>query len=281
MPVENPAFSEEQKAAFRHDADLLRYMQNEPAYVEAVDRFNRAIANPDSDEMHEIEAIALQNLEDSVSDPVLREKLRPNYRAACKRLVYSPDYYQAIQRPNVSLVREELECIERKGVRTRDGKLHEFDVLVLATGFDAHAFMRPMEIRGRGGKSLDEVWRKGPTAYLSISIPDFPNFFMLNGPNGPVGNFSLIEIAEAQWQYIAQLVDQLHSGRCREVSASQQAQDNFERERAAAAKKTIFGSGCQSWYLDEAGVPATWPWDRKRFFEEMARPDLEAFDLVQ
>jgi len=280
MPVENPAYSEEQKEAFRQDAALLKHMQDEPAYLEAVDRFNRAIANPESDAMHEIEAIVLQNLEDNVADLELREKLRPNYRAACKRLVYSPDYYQAIQHPNVSLVDDGIECIEPDGVRTRDGKLHAFEVLVLATGFQAHRFMRPMEIIGRGGKTLDEAWHKGPTAYMSISIPEFPNFFMLNGPNGPVGNFSLIEIAEHQWQYISQLIRLVHSGRYREVSASQQALDIFDRERVAAARQTIFGSGCQSWYLDADGVPATWPWDRQRFFDEMVAPRLDAFDLV-
>ena len=281
MPVENPVFSEEQKAAFRQDAALLKYMQNEPVYTEAVDRFNHAIANPDSAEMHEIEAIVLKNLEDSVADPQLREKLRPTYRAACKRLVFSTDYYVAIQRSNVALVTEGIAGIERSGVRTGDGVLHELDVLVLATGFDAHAFMRPMNIVGRGGTSLDEVWEEGPSAYLSISMPEFPNFFMLNGPNGPVGNFSLIEIAEHQWHYIAQLIELLQSGRCREVSVSQAALEQFEKERVAAARQTIFGSGCQSWYLDAQGVPATWPWDRQRFFEEMAQPDLAAFDLIE
>ena len=85
-------------------------------------------------------------------------------------------------------------------MRTRDGRLHELDVLVLATGFKADAFMRPMEIVGRDGVTLEEAWTPRPEAYLSISIPDFPNFFMLNGPNGPVGNFSLIEVAEIQFR---------------------------------------------------------------------------------
>ncbi|MEH6570902.1 MAG: NAD(P)/FAD-dependent oxidoreductase [Halioglobus sp.] len=281
MPVENPAFSEDEKAAFRQDAALLKHMQNEPIYTEAVNRFSRAISQPDSEDMREIEAIVLQNLEDSVEDPKLREKLRPNYRAACKRLVYSPDYYQAIQRHNVSLVSDDIECIESKGVRTVDGQLHEFDVLVMATGFQVDRFMRPMEIMGRDGTTLEQAWAKGPNAYMSISIPEFPNLFMLNGPNGPVGNFSLIEIAEYQWHYISQLIELIDSGECREVSASAQALADFDRERVAAAKQTIFGSGCKSWYLDSEGVPATWPWDRQRFFDEMATPRLEAYDLVE
>ena len=140
--------------------------------------------------------------------------------------------------------------------------------------------MRPMGIIGRNGKTLEQAWDKGPTAFMSISIPEFPNLFMLNGPNGPVGNFSLIEIAESQWQYISQLIELISSGQYREVSASQQALDVFDRARVAAARKTIFATGCQSWYLDANGVPATWPWDRQHFLDEMEAPRLEAFDLV-
>ena len=84
-------------------------------------------------------------------------------------------------------------------------------------GFLANAFMRPMSVVGRDGVSLEQVWAKRPNAYLSISIPDFPNFFMLNGPNGPVGNFSLIEVAELQFGYIMQLIDRIRGGECREL----------------------------------------------------------------
>ena len=80
---------------------------------------------------------------------------------------------------------------------------------MLATGFKADAFMRPMDVTGRDGRTLEQEWSPRPNAYLSVSIPGFPNFFMLNGPNGPVGNFSLIEVAELQFAYILQLVDRL------------------------------------------------------------------------
>ena len=103
---------------------------------------------------------------------------------------------------------------------------------------------------------------------------------MLNGPNGPVGNFSLIKIAEAQLQYIMQLVEQIREGRCHEISASKAATEKFEVERTEAAKKSIWATGCNSWYLDKNGVPASWPWTPTRFFEEMEKPELEAYDLA-
>jgi len=153
-------------------------------------------------------------------------------------------------------------------------------VLVLATGFRVDQFMRPIQVIGRNGVRLDDVWAERPVAYLSLSVPEFPNLFMLNGPNGPVGNFSLIEVAELQFDYIMQLVDLVRSGRCREVSAARGATERFDVDRIEAAKKTVWSTGCRSWYLDDRGIPATWPWTFDRFREEMASPKLEAFELV-
>ena len=103
---------------------------------------------------------------------------------------------------------------------------------------------------------------------------------MLNGPNGPVGNFSLIEIAELQLGYVLQLVERLRSGFCREISPSEEATRRFEAERTEAAGHTIWASGCRSWYLDDRGVPASWPWTFARFREEMSAPRLEAYEQV-
>ena len=102
---------------------------------------------------------------------------------------------------------------------------------------------------------------------------------MLNGPTGPVGNFSLIDIAEAQWGYIDQLLDLIRNGTASEVSASQSAMDEYEQRRITAARSTVFASGCLSWYLDAEGVPQCWPWSFDSFFEAMRSPDLGAFDL--
>ncbi len=277
MPQQNAPFSEYDKEQFRQHPEQLAAVHERLS--ELFGGFSNAVIDATSPIMTMIEESCLTNLETNVTDPVLRERLRPDYRAACKRLIISPNFYEAIQRPNAELVTEGIERVEALGVRTRDGRLHELDVLVLATGFKVDAFMRPMQLVGRDGCRLDEVWAERPTAYLSISIPEFPNFFMLNGPNGPVGNFSLIEIAELQFAYVQQLIDLLARGVCREVSASGPATEAFEAARVEAASHTIWATGCQSWYLDDRGVPASWPWTLARFREEMATPKLEAFDL--
>ena len=148
-----------------------------------------------------------------------------------KRLIVSPDFYEAIQQPNAALVTEGIERIERGGVRTVDGTLHELDVLVLATGFCADSFMRPMHIAGLDGITLNDEWHDRPSAYLSVALAGFPNLFMLNGPNGPVGNFSLIEVAELQLAYVMQLIDRIRRGDCHAVSPSRTAMEDRKSTR--------------------------------------------------
>jgi cation diffusion facilitator CzcD-associated flavoprotein CzcO len=152
-------------------------------------------------------------------------------------------------------------------------------VIVMATGFRVDQFVRPMKVTGRDGLPLDDVWKDGPFAYQAMTVPGFPNFFMLQGPNGPVGNFSLIEVAELQFDYVMQLIDRVRSGECREVAPSQEAMARFDRERKTAAKSTIWNTGCKSWYLDANGLPTAWPWTFDRFREEMAEPSLEDYEL--
>ena len=276
MPQENPPYTDEEKATFRDDPERLPALHSQLG--EMFGLFANAVIDSESPEIKMIEEACRANLEDNVRDPDLREKLRPEYRAACKRLIISPNFYDAIQRPNAELVTEGIERIEAGGVRTRYGRLHELDVLVLATGFQADAFMRPMRVTGRDGTTLEQAWTPRPNAYLSISIPEFPNFFMLNGPNGPVGNFSLIEVAELQFGYIMQLVNLLRDETCREISANPAAMNAFEDARTAAAQKTVWVTGCRSWYLDDRGIPATWPWSFDRFRAEMRAPVLANFD---
>jgi len=279
MPQENLTYTEEEKRAFREEPERMQTLQADltKSFSES---FSNAVVDAGSEELRRIEGLCRANLEQNVVDPDLRERLRPDYRPACKRLILSPGFYDAIQHPNAELVTSPIERIEAGGVRTEDGRLCELDVLVLATGFRLDRFMRPSEVVGRDGIRLDDVWGRHPSAYLSISIPDFPNLFMLNGPNGPVGNFSLIDVAEHQMAYVLQLVEKIRSGEVREVSASSEATEAFEAERVEATKGTVWTSGCQSWYLDDRGIPIAWPWSVARFRAEMEKPDLSAYEMI-
>lgn len=278
LPVDNPAFDELRLAEFRADPDMLSHTRAELATL-FEEGFANAVVDADSPQVKMLQQLCEANLA-KVADPELRERLRPDYRAACKRLIVSPNFYESMQKPNVRLVTHPILRVEPSGVRTADGTLHELDVLVLGTGFRVDRFLRPIEVVGRGGVSLDQVWTPRPWAYAAISVPEFPNLFMLNGPNGPVGNFSLIDVAELQFGYIMQLVEQISGGRCREIAPTTEAAVRFEEERTEAAGKTVWVTGCRSWYLDDRGVPAVWPWTFTRFRQVMSGPVLEDYELV-
>lgn len=279
LPVDNPPIADADRARYRADPATMTALRAE-LNTGFVQSFANAVVDADSAALKRLQNLACANLEDSVTDPELREKLRPDYRAGCKRVIISPNFYRAIQGPNAHLVTEPIVRVEADGVRTADGELHRLDVLVLATGFRVDRFLRPIDVVGRGGVRLDDLWAKRPSAYLSVSVPDFPNLFLLNGPNGPVGNFSLIDVAEAQFGYLMQLIELLAGGQSRQISASREATARFEADRVEAARNTVWVTGCRSWYLDDRGVPMAWPWSFTRFREVMARPALADYEMV-
>ncbi len=281
MPCPDTQYSEEDKQAFREDPANIEAVRNNPDSAARRNQFTTAILDMDSPELAEIQDIVERNLQESVTDPVLREKLRPDYRAACKRMIFSAHYYDAVQRPGVEVEVGAIDRIAANGVRMKDGTFHELDVLALATGFKADRFVRPMVVEGTGGQKLDDLWVERPRAYYAVTVPGFPNFYLLNGPTGPVGNFTLIDIAEAQWDYVDQLTDLLRAGKCDAVAPSMAALEDYETRRNAAAMRTVFASGCRSWYLDSAGVPQVWPWSWDHFQQVMARPKLEDYELLR
>lgn len=215
-----------------------------------------------------------------ISDPALRARLTPDYRPGCKRLILSDTFYDAIQQPNATLVTTGIAGIEADGIRTQDGELHRLDVLLLATGFKALVFMWPMTVTGRNGRRLEDAWADGARAYRTVALPDFPNFFMLQGPHSPVGNFSLIDISECQADYILQMLALLRDGRCQSVMPRQDATDAFNASLHEAAARTIWATGCESWYLGKDGVPAIWPWDYRRFEVELGQLRLDELELT-
>lgn len=210
--------------------------------------------------MHRIFAWnARRYLNNSIKDPVLRAKLTPNYKFGCKRVVMNETFYPAIQKPNAHLITEGIDHIEKEGVVTKDGKLHKLDVLILATGFDPAAFMRPMEFRGRNGLSIDDAWEKKIQAYRSLLIPEFPNFFLMLGPNSPIGNYSVISMSEIQADYCIKLIKLWQENQLKEIEVKPEAVVEWRSMLKSKMSHTVWASGCQSWYLDKDGDPLTWP----------------------
>ncbi len=195
----------------------------------------------------------------AIRDPELRRKLTPTYEVGCKRLVFSDGFYDAIQQPSIDLVTETIEQIIPSGVVTSDGKLHELDVLVLATGFDAHAYLRPMKLTGENGITLDEVWRDLPVSYHSMTIPHMPNFMLINGPYAPGGSASVVGIVETQVDYLLKLIHRIATKGVR-LSPREDVARAWLDEVRAQARNSVWGTGgCVSWYLDKTGTPSLNP----------------------
>ena len=220
---------------------------------------------------------AKRNLRKSVRDPELRAKLTPDYTVGCKRLIFNSSFYTAIQRDNVHLETTAIESIGEQGVFTQDGTQHELDVLILATGFKPFDFMRPMELTGRDGLSIDDAWAKKVQAYRSVCVPGFPNFFLMLGPNTPIGNYSVIAMSEVQSNYVLKLIDQWRRGKLETVEATETAKVRFNEYLKAGMGKTVWVRGCQSWYLDADGDPAMWPYSWEQWEKELKEPDLDDF----
>ena len=215
----------------------------------------------------------------SVKDPELRRKLTPDYEPGCKRLILSNTFYPTLEKEHVDLVTEGIDHVEARSVVTKDGQLHELDVLVLATGFRPHEW-GIAHVVGAEGSSLKEAWAQGPRTYRSMTMPGFPNFFMLVGPNSPIGNISVIDVSETQTRYILDCIRLLETKAGKALTPKREAAQAFQASLADAMKSTIWVTGCDSWYLDPEGNPTLWPWSAKRFHQVMRRPDFSDFDLI-
>ena len=226
-----------------------------------------------------ISALCRWNLRLSVRDAEMRRKLTPDYHAMCKRQIVAGHFYRSIQKPTVRLVTEAIDHVEPRGVVTADGELHELDLLVLATGFDARAYVRPMQIVGEDGVTLDDVWEDGPHAYRSIAVPGFPNLFMLMGPHSPIGHQSLVIIAEDQADYAMWWINEIRDGRIVSAAPTVAATKDYNERMKAAMPQTVWVTGCNSWYIGKDGLPELFPWRPERHRELLAAPQLADFDV--
>ncbi|MDV8001802.1 NAD(P)/FAD-dependent oxidoreductase [Rhodococcus sp. IEGM 1408] len=227
-----------------------------------------------------VQAYARLSLRGQVRDRRLREKLNPDYQPLCKRQVLSGSYYRAITAPNAELVTEAISEVTPTGIRTADGQHHEVDSIVLATGFRAHDYMRPMRIIGRGGLSLDDAWGDGPRAYRMTAIPGFPNLFTVLGPNSPTGSISLQFSAELSSRYIAQWIERWQQGSVDAVEVTSGATDDFNRDVVEAMGPTVWNTGCTSWYRTDRGAIDLWPFDRRTMERMLTEPDDRDFETV-
>jgi cation diffusion facilitator CzcD-associated flavoprotein CzcO len=194
-----------------------------------------------------------------VSDPALRKRLTPDHPIGCKRILLSSEYLATMARPNVNLVTAGIRRVTPKGIETDDGQHHDADVLILGTGFAATDFLAPMQVQGRGGVELNQVWSQGAKAYLGVSVPGFPNFFMLYGPNTNLGHNSIVYMLESQVAHVMRCLAQLDARQARTIEVDAERHERYNAHIQARMQDTVW-HGCTSWYVDANGHNSTnWP----------------------
>ena len=278
MPQENPAYSDEEKAAFRDDPNRLPALHTQLG--EMFGLFANAVVDAESPEIKMIEDACLANLETNVHDPELRERLRPDYRAACKRLIISPDFYDAIQRPNAELVTDAIERIEPTAVSARGTAAS-----TSSTCSCSQPVSRPTRSCDRWtspaatARRSKQAWnpRRGVPVDLDPRLPE-----LLHAQRPQRSGRQLL--ADRGRGAAVPLRHATHRAPPRRrVPRDQREPRRDGRVRGGAhrgRKQTVWVTGCRSWYLDDRGLPAVWPWSFDRFREEMKAPDPAAYEFA-
>jgi cation diffusion facilitator CzcD-associated flavoprotein CzcO len=225
-------------------------------------------------------AIGRRQINKAIEDPELRRKVTPVDEIGCKRVMLTDDWYPTLTQPNVDVVTDRIAEITADRIRTSEGVERPVDVIVLATGFQTHGFVAPMGITGSGGRTLAETWAEVPRAYLGLSVPAFPNLFLLYGPNTNGGTGSVVYTIEAGINHVIAALRELDTAGAARIEVRRDAADAFDRELRSALRQTVWHSGCTNWYVDERGNdPNQWPWTWSRYRRRTATLAQDSYQL--
>jgi cation diffusion facilitator CzcD-associated flavoprotein CzcO len=275
LPKEDPEFSEAARRRWARWPWLAR-LKRAGIYWANESRVLAFASHPGA--MKVAERMARRHLRAQVPDPVLREKLTPDYTIGCKRILISGDYYPALQREDVDLETTAIERVEARAVVLADGRRVPVDTLVLATGFEVIGTYQHLEVLGAGGRDLGREWAKAPEAYLGTAVEGFPNLFTLVGPNTGLGHTSMLIMIEAQVGLVLQAIDERDRRGARSIEVDRRAQEEFNRRVQERSASAVWLTGCRSWYLDSSGVNrALWPWSTVTFRRRTARLEPEHY----
>ncbi|WP_170067986.1 hypothetical protein [Lentzea guizhouensis] len=160
---------------------------------------------------------------------------------------------------------ESITEVTEHGLRTADGREHAADVLIWGTGFDVAGFRLPMRVTGRHGRDLAQVWGGRPRAHLGLTVPGFPGFFLVYGPNTNLGGSSIVTMIEAQCRYVVAAVRHLARTGAPPVEVRPEVAEEFDAEMRARLAGGVW-SGCSSWYrADDGSITTNWPGSTREY----------------
>jgi cation diffusion facilitator CzcD-associated flavoprotein CzcO len=277
LPKMDFEYSARAHALFRRVPALRRF---DRASVFAFQEFAAAALTHKRWLLPALRAVGRRQINAAISDPELRRKVTPSDEFGCKRIMLTDEWYPTLTEPNVDLVAERIEAVTPAGIRDASGVERATDAIVLATGFASHDFVAPMEISGRAGRTLGQEWGEIARAYLGLSVPGFPNMFLLYGPNTNGGSGSVVNTLECGIGHVLAALREMESARARQIEVKREAAEAFDRELRAALAKTVWHSGCSNWYVDENGNdPSNWPWIWSTYKRRTERLAPGAYEL--
>ncbi|MFQ6396779.1 flavin-containing monooxygenase [Nocardia sp. KC 131] len=228
-----------------------------------------------------VELVGRAQLHRQVKDPWLRRQLTPDFRAGCKRLLMTDDYYPALQAENCKLISWPIARLSERGIRTAEGIEHQADCIVFATGFDVSKTGTPIPITGRHGRVLAEEWQRGAYAFKSIAVSGYPNLFLTFGPNSGPGHNSALVYMEAQIDYLVSGIKTILDQDLRMLDVRRDRQDRYNAGMQRRLTATTWNSGCSSWYLTEDGFNATmYPGFATQYVNQLRTVDLDDYNVV-
>ena len=231
-----------------------------------------------------VRSMLLDVLRAQIDDDALYEKMVPHFPPFAKRALRDDGRWAAaLRRSDVELVTTPIAAITPDGVRTVDGTTRPADVVIYGTGFSASDFVAPMQVFGSGGIELSEEWDGDARAYLGMTVPGFPNFFMLYGPNtNLVINGSILIMVECQVRYAVEAIGALLRAGRRTMSCRRDVHERYGREMEEGNATMVWGvADVPTWYRNARGrVTQNWPFDLHTYWDRTRRPDLADYDLA-
>ncbi|CAF3285993.1 unnamed protein product [Rotaria sp. Silwood2] len=208
---------------------------------------------------HICQELISYNLIRQVKDEELRRKLAPSFDVGCKRVLVSNDWYPTLQKPNVSLVTSRIREVTSNSIVTQDGNEYPVDIIVWSTGFQVHKI--PFEIFGSNGVALSELWAESIQAYRGTTMPNFPNLFLILGPNTSFGYNTTVFMIEAQLNYIMEALLFMQESSASSILVKQNVFEQYNQQLRSKLKNTVWQlGGCHSYYYDAHGNNiGNWP----------------------
>lgn len=202
------------------------------------------------------------------------DMLIPDFEVGCKRRIFDPGYLKSLHAENLELTDSPVQEIVAEGVKMKDGRLIEADIIVACNGFKTDDFLAPIEVVGVGGQTIQQHWANtggGPGAYNCTAMSGFPNLFALQGPNSLNGHTSVIMASENSCNYALRIIRPLLQGRGTVAEVSLAAEKDYVNNVQDALSKTVLAKECSSWYVHKLADGRQWnattyPWSQAHYW---------------